>query len=199
MKYLPVSTWPVCDSITPPLLSLNLTSFSQTLSKAITERLSLQSMPHMLPFPGFVRLSAPEPLCCRGSRSITFLLFFSSAAFTGMMAASGKLASFRLPPLPTVGELIKLYNLRAEKQLSQNFLLDLRLTGQPLSLFLSVELCTGKTCSPCQSNPFSFPMLRLWCTSTCCFFLSEHSIAQLHLTLFQGIETDRVFCSVEVE
>lgn len=46
------------------------------------------------------------------------------------MAASGKLASFRLPPFPTVSELLKLYNLRAEKQLSQNFLLDLRLTDK---------------------------------------------------------------------
>lgn len=36
----------------------------------------------------------------------------------------------RLPPLPTVRDLVKLYRLRARRQLSQNFLMDERITDR---------------------------------------------------------------------
>uniref|UniRef100_A0A1B0BRU2 rRNA adenine N(6)-methyltransferase n=1 Tax=Glossina palpalis gambiensis TaxID=67801 RepID=A0A1B0BRU2_9MUSC len=39
-------------------------------------------------------------------------------------------SGLRLPPLPTLRDIVKLYNLRAVKQLSQNFLMDERLTDK---------------------------------------------------------------------
>ena len=39
----------------------------------------------------------------------------------------------RLPPLPAVRDLLNLYNLQAVKQLSQNFLLEPKLTSKLVS------------------------------------------------------------------
>jgi len=45
----------------------------------------------------------------------------------------------RLPPLPSIRDLIKLYKLRAIKQLSQNFLMDERLTDKIVKAAGNIE------------------------------------------------------------
>lgn len=54
----------------------------------------------------------------------------------------------RLPPLPSIRDLIKLYKLRAMKELSQNFLMDPRLTSR-----IARSVGSMKDCEVCEVGP----------------------------------------------
>ncbi len=48
-------------------------------------------------------------------------------------------SKIRLPPMPTISEIIKLYKLRAIRQLSQNFLLDKNITNKIVKCAGNIE------------------------------------------------------------
>lgn len=58
---------------------------------------------------------------------------------SSIAAASPVIKKIRFPPLPTIRDLVRLYKLRAIKQLSQNFLMDERLTDKIVKAAGNIE------------------------------------------------------------
>ena len=69
------------------------------------------------------------------------------------MSANPKM--LRLPPMPKISDLLRVYGLTAKKQLSQNFILDLNVTGW-FALFLFLLNTLRRERPVCKKR-------RIWC------------------------------------
>ena len=88
----------------------------------------------------------------------------------------------RLPPIPTIKEIIRLYKLRAKKQLSQNFILD-----QNLSNKIVRKAGVIKDGYVCEVGPGPGGLTRSIIESG----VSQLSVIEKDLRFFPGLEVSK--------
>lgn len=85
----------------------------------------------------------------------------------------------RLPPLPSIGEILRTYKLRARKQLSQNFLLDMNLCHKLVKVAGRLD-----DCHVCEVGPGPGGITRALLNTD----LSSLSVIELDGRFIPGLE-----------